>query len=181
MRNVLLAIAISSVAIACGGGGGSSGAAAPPPASNSAPTVSGLEDSVSIARDSSSEPVTFAVSDPQSSADAVNVTVTSSNADLLAPEAIELSGNAGARALVIRPADDMSGTATVTLTATDGQGLSSQKTLNVSVTSEERSFREMVNAAFGREGDAEAESTVGYSWVDNPENDETAFDSLLTP
>ena len=182
MRILLLAVTVSGLA-ACGGGGSSTGSvppAGPPAAANTAPTITGLTGSLIIAMDSSNEPVAFNVADAESPADAVKVTVTSSNSQLFAPDAIQLSGNAGERALLLRPAEGGAGTSAVTITATDAQGLSVQRTLDVSVTSEERSFHAMVDSAFARAEDAAAENTVGYNWVDNPEDDDTSFDRLLS-
>lgn len=181
-----LALAAFALSLtACGGGGGGSSAsgppvaAPPPPAVNTAPTIADLAASQSVAQDSSSDLIAFNVSDAETPASALNVTVESSDPQLIAPEAILLSGNDTSRALLLTPADGMAGTSTVTITATDAQGLSTQQSVDVTVTSEQRSFKEMVGTAYAKGDDVEGEQITGYSWVDNPEDDDTAFDHLF--
>lgn len=182
MRNVLLAATVAALTAGCGGGGSSSeGSAVSPSSVNTAPTITGLTEGISIAQDSSSEPVTFRISDAEAAPDTLQLSVASSNTELLTTDAIELVGNEGERALLLRPTEDASGATTLTITATDAQGLSVQRTLNVNVTSKERSFREMVDTAYARQADGAAEETTGYDWVDNPEDDDKSFDHLLAP
>lgn len=183
-RSYLLCGLVASTLAACGGGGGGgsrdSGGTPPPPpaAANSAPAISTIENQ-SVLQDAVSNVVAFDVSDPQ--ADAITVTAESSNPELLGEDALALAGNAGSRMLVMTPAAGVAGTAKVTLTATDSQGASSQRSFDVTVTSEQRSFREMVGSAFGKDAEAADEPIVGYSWVDTAEDDPTAFDNLLGP
>lgn len=168
--------AIALTVAACGGGGGSSDSAVPPAAANKAPTVSSVQGQ-SVAQDASSDVIAFSVSDPE--ATAVAVTAESSNPEVISADGIQLQGNDEARALVLTPMEGAAGTSTVTLTATDAAGASTQQSFDVTVTSEQRSFREMVGTAIAHEAEAEGEQIVGYSWVDNPEDDETAFDHLF--
>lgn len=176
--------ALSLTLAACGGGSSgndSSVAGAPPPAAaNTAPKIADLAASESIAQDSSSAPLVFSVNDAEASASSVNVTVESSDAALIAPEAVVLSGNDSSRALMVTPTEDMAGTSTLTVTATDAQGLSTQRSIAVTVTSQQRSFPEMVGTAYARDDEAEGEPVVGYSWVDESQDDETAYDHLFT-
>lgn len=170
---------------ACGGGGGGSsnqappGGNTPPPAANTAPTISSLSPDESLAQDSSSEPIAFSVGDAESSGAGVTVTAESSNPELISAEGILVAGNDDSRSLMLTPTEGAAGAATITITATDSAGLSTRQALDVSVTSEQRSFREMVGTAFGQSADAQGESIVGYSWVDNPVDDPTAFDHLF--
>jgi hypothetical protein len=181
--SLLLATTVAVTLAACGGGGGGSESgmpAAPTPpaaAANSPPTISSVA-SQSIAQDAVSDPIAYEVSDSQLAT--VTMTADSSNPELIATDAISLTGNGGSRALMLTPTAGESGTAKVTLTATDAQGASSQQSFDVTVTSEQRSFREMVGAAYGKETETEGEQIVGYSWVDTAEDDEAAFDNLFT-
>ncbi|MGH8178388.1 MAG: Ig-like domain-containing protein [Steroidobacter sp.] len=184
LSNVALA-AVALTLTACGGGGGSSGsgppaAAPPPPAVNTAPTIANLSASQTVAQDASSEPTAFSVNDVESGASAVMVTAESSNPELISAHGVQLSGNDASRSLLLTPMEGVAGTSTVTITATDSAGLSTQQVVDVTVTSEQRSFREMVGTAYAKDDDVEGEQITGYSWVDNPEEDDTAFDHLFT-
>jgi len=176
--SALSAAAIAVILGACGGGGGSSAPVAnsPAPTSNAPPTISAVP-SQSLPQDASSDVIEFNVSDPE--ATAVSVTAQSSNAALIAPEGIQLMGNDGARRLLLSPMQGAAGAATITLIATDAAGMTAQQTFDVEVTSKQRSFREMVGTAYEHDAESEGETIVGYSWVDNPEDDDTAFDHLF--
>lgn len=179
------ASAVAAVAFAmgiAGCGGGSSNdqsTAVPPPTANAAPTISGLSATQTVAQDAISEPIVFSVSDAESAASAVDVSAESSNLELLPVEGMELSGNDTSRTLVLVPAAGVSGAATIMLTATDAAGMSTRQSFNVDVTSQQRSFKEMVGTAFSKGAETDGEQIVGSAWVDNPEDDEAAFDQLF--
>lgn len=180
----LAGFALALAACGGGGGGGSSnepppGGNAPPPVTNTAPTISSLPPEESFAQDASSEPIAFSVNDAESTAAGVTVTAESSNPELISTDGIQVAGNDDSRSLMLMPAAGAAGTATITITATDTAGLSTQQSLDVTVNSEQRSFREMVGTAFDQPLDAAGEEIAGYSWVDNPVDDPTAFDHLF--
>jgi hypothetical protein len=183
LSHILMA-AVASTLTACGGGGGGggsppSGVTPPPPvAVNTAPTMSEMT-KVSIAQNAVSEPTAFTVGDAESAASALTLTVESSNSELLPSDAITLAGNDESRTLVLAPTDGIAGTATVTLILSDAEGASTRQSFDVDVTSEQRSFPEMVTSAIGNEEDAEGEQIVGFNWVDDPEEDDAAFDQLF--
>lgn len=180
LRTGICLAAASFVLAGCGGGGSDSPAAdAPPSATNTAPKISSLPAAQSMAQDSSSELVAFDIADTESDPGTVSVAVTSSNPELLPPEAVQTFGNGSSRSLLLTPMGGVGGSSTITITATDSAGLSSQQSMQVAVTSAQRSFREMVGTAFAKDIEGEPEETVGFSWVDNPEEDDTAFDELI--
>lgn len=179
--SLVLATTIVLTLAACGGGGGGSGDGAapsvpPPSAANSAPSIASIEPQ-SIAQDGVSEPIAISVSDAQS--DAVTVAVESSNPELLGEAAMSLVGSGGLQTLVLKPAAGVAGKAQVTVVASDAQGASTRQSFDVTVTTEQRSFREMVGTAFMKDTETVGEPIVGYTWVDTAEDDDTAFDTLL--
>lgn len=186
-RAGLLASAVGLALTACGGGGGSSGdspptgSAPPPAAANTPPAISNLPATKSVAQDANSGPVAFSVSDAESAAAGISIAVASSNPELIPADAIQVTGNNADRMLQMTPTDGVAGAARITITATDSEGLSTQQPIDVTVTSTERSFVEMVNTTFAKPLEDVAEETSGFSWVDNPEEDPTAFDNLLAP
>jgi hypothetical protein len=174
--------AIALTLAACGGGGGSGDTPAvgntPPPIGNSAPTIASLPKSQTLAQDASSEPIAFSVADPESTPTELKITTASSNPALIPADAIQVLGNDGTRSVLLTPMEGAAGQATITVTATDPAGLSSQQSMEVVVASSERSFTEMVNTAFAKPDDVGAEETIGYNWVNDPVDDDTAFDHL---
>jgi hypothetical protein len=181
--SLVLVCAMGLTLAACGGGGGGNEPQGSPPppssaASNTAPTISAVANQA-LKQDAMSDVIAFEIADVQSDAAALTLSVESSNPDLISVDAVRVAGEAGTRSMLLTPSTGMTGTATVTLVATDPQGLSSRQPFDVNVTSEERSFREMVGTAYAQDSDTEGESIVGYTWVDNAEEDESAFDTLF--
>jgi hypothetical protein len=184
-RNSKTALLFGAVLLtaACGGGGGSGGQSAgapnsPPTGTNTAPTITGLVATQSVKQDESSDTLSFTIGDAQSAPADIALSVTSSD-PLISADAIQLGGDGATRTLTIAPEEGVSGSAVVTVTATDPSGAVTTATVNVTVTSEQRSFTEMVNTAYAKSEDDEAETVTGFSWVDDPSEDPDAFDALL--
>ncbi len=68
-------------------------------------------------------PIAFTMSDVDNSAESLQVSVTSSKPELVPVSGISISGTGSARAVTIQPAPGQSGTATITLSVTDGQSV----------------------------------------------------------
>jgi hypothetical protein len=175
-------MAFASLVAGCGGGGGGDGGSSsngtPPMSSNAAPTISGLVASQTVAQDEQSEQLAFSIGDAESPASDITLTVTSSSA-VIAQDGVQISGNGANRTLTVSPVEGASGNATVTVTATDPAGAFSTATVNVTVSSAQRSFTEMVDTAYAKSDDGEAEAVTGYSWVDDASEDPDAFNHLL--
>ena len=102
-----------------------------PAAFNTAPMISSLPN-VATDEDKPSAPVPFTVWDHESWAEGLVVTVGSSNPGLVSSNSISFSGSGSNRFLVILPATNQSGSATVTLTVSDGLAIASTN-FNVTV------------------------------------------------
>lgn len=180
LHNIVVLGAVVAAIAGCSGGSSNGGEdpGAPPAAVNTAPKISGLPSDHGIEQDSSSGPIAFEISDAESAASTVRVSVASSDPALIATEAIQLAGNGGAREILLTPVDGANGKSTVTISATDSAGVSTTQAMEVTVTSEQRSLREMIDTAYAKGPEAQGEETVGFSWVDNPQ-EETAFDHLF--
>jgi glucose/arabinose dehydrogenase len=87
--------------------------------SNTPPTLSAPTDQ-SMAEDGTLGPLPFTIGDAQSPPDALQVTVSSSNAGLFPPGSMVLGGNGANRTLTLAPLANQSGSATITLTVSDG-------------------------------------------------------------
>lgn len=99
---------------------------------NDAPTLVGPSTLV-IDEDTTSGPVQLIVADRETADTALTVTVQSLNQTLLPDSGLALAGGGANRTLVITPAPNQSGTATVVVTASDGAGGSVSSNLVVTV------------------------------------------------
>ena len=86
---------------------------------DSPPAISAIPD-LFLSKNRATEPIPFTVSDAQTSADALQVTASSSNPLVLPPSGIILSGTNSSRTLVVDPVNGQTGVSVVTLAVTDG-------------------------------------------------------------
>lgn len=90
-------------------------------ATNDTPTITAIADRT-INEDTPTGTIAFTVGDIESGADGVIVTATSNNPDVIPNGNIVLSGSGAGRSLVITPAEDVSGVATITVKVDDQTG-----------------------------------------------------------
>ena len=86
---------------------------------NDAPTISNIANQT-LALSSSTGAIPFTISDPETAASSLQLSVASSNLTLVPLSSIVLDGSAGARTITISPAQLEAGTSTITLTVSDG-------------------------------------------------------------
>jgi hypothetical protein len=84
------------------------------------PTISQIPDQT-MAEGSSPGPISVTIADPETSPFDLTLSATSSNANLVGPEDITLSGSGGVRVLSLKPKVAQHGTASITLTVRAGQ------------------------------------------------------------
>lgn len=88
---------------------------------NASPTISALN-AVTRAESSGMFSVTFTIGDLETPVGALTVTVDSDNPALLQPVSLGLSGSGALRTLTVSPANNVFGTATITVTVRDAHG-----------------------------------------------------------
>src|SRR5262249_17668580 len=98
------------------------------------PTISTIADQT-IGEDSSTAALSFVVTDIETPASNLVVTARSSNQTLLPDSAIVLAGATSNRTVTLRPATNQFGSATITLTVTDGGGSSASTSFLLTVNS----------------------------------------------
>lgn len=98
---------------------------------NDAPTISAIDDQT-VAQNIASNALSFTLSDAETAAADLTVTGSSSNTTLVPNGNIVISGSGASRSVVVTPASDQSGTATITLTVSDG-ALTSTETFTLTV------------------------------------------------
>ena len=86
---------------------------------NTAPTIADISNR-SVDANTSTGAISFAIGDAQTSASLLSVTANSTNLTLVPSSNIVLGGNGSTRTVAISPASNQSGTATITLTVSDG-------------------------------------------------------------
>lgn len=128
-----IAIVLGTAVLAgCGGGGGSAEPTPPTVPTNAAPSVSAIGKQA-IDEGGATDALAFTIGDAETAADALNVSVTSSNGNMVPADAIELSGKGSERSLTIFPAAEQSGTATITIAVRDGGGAVTRSSFDLEV------------------------------------------------
>ena len=132
-RNISLVLAAAALVAGCGGGGGG-GEEEPTPTVpvNAAPTISSFADQT-IDEGTETALMSFTVGDAETAAGALTVSVSSSNGSIVPDSAIELTGSGAARSLMIFPAVEQSGTATITVAVRDADGAQASSKFELTV------------------------------------------------
>jgi hypothetical protein len=132
-RNISLALAAAALVAGCsGGGGGGEEEPTPTVPVNAAPTISAFADQT-IDEGTETAPMSFTVGDAETAAGALTVSVSSSNGSIVPDSAIELTGSGAARSLMIFPAVEQSGTATITVAVRDADGAQASSKFELTV------------------------------------------------
>jgi hypothetical protein len=92
---------------------------------NDPPTISEIDDQV-IYEDTSTGPITFTVADVETPAADLTLSATSSNPALVPVEQIVFAGSGMTRTVTVTPSAGMIGTATITITVSDGTEAASE-------------------------------------------------------
>ena len=136
LTSTKIAIALGTAALAsgCSGGGGSEESMQTPPAAqNVAPTISSIA-SQTIDEGGATDALAFTIGDAETPADALTVSVSSSNGSMVAADGFEMTGSGSGRSLTIFPAAEQSGTATITIAVRDGGGAITSSKFDLTVT-----------------------------------------------
>jgi hypothetical protein len=128
----------------CGGGGGDD--------RNQAPQIIGLGD-VTVNANETSAPFSFTVSD-DGGADAVRLSATSGNEDLLPDDGISIAGSGSNRTFTVTPVPGRLGSAPLVVTALDGAGLRTSVSLQVDVITQSVSFSDFFRDTFNQPANA---------------------------
>src|SRR5262249_53629482 len=136
---------MAALATGCGGGGGSGSMPAPAP-QNMAPVLSPVT-AQTVNQDTATSALAFTVSD-DGGVSSVMLSVSSSNAGLLPDYGLALGGSGADRTITVMPAEDATGTANVTVTATDAQNKTAAVTFPVTVNAVSQSIASYTDSAF---------------------------------
>jgi hypothetical protein len=176
IHSLRFAAAAMALALAACSGGGGSPAPAPAPA-NTVPRITGLANQM-VNQDTSTGALSFTVNDAESGAGAVTVTASSSDASIVAQDAIVLTGTGGSRSIEVVPSEDATGSVNIAVTATDPQGLSNSVTFGVTVRAVEQSVAAFTTSTFAIPEDGDQQTVRGITFVQDAD-DPATFDPLL--
>jgi hypothetical protein len=167
---LLMMLAIAALVTGCGGG-----SVTPAPMQNAAPTLSPLT-AQTVNQDTSTAAQPFTVSD-DGGTDTLTFAVTSTDANLLPDRGLVLGGSGGNRTVTVTPGEDATGTANVTVTATDSGGKFASATFPVTVQAVSQSILGYTNSTFAlMENDTPA-AVSGFTFVQDA--DDATFAPLL--
>jgi hypothetical protein len=173
------AMAVTALAVAaCSGGSGYGDDDTPAPQPNRAPTISAVADR-SIDQDKTDAGITFDVGDTDGNAGAVTLTAQSSDSALLPAGSLVLGGSGTSRTLSVTPAENATGTATVTLTATDPQQLSASRSFRVTVNPVFVSFTGWTTDTFTLSEDEVSIALLGFTLNSDADDVDAPFDALV--
>jgi len=99
---------------------------------NNPPDISAIPDQTTD-EDTATLPISFTVTDPNMVVDDLTLSAVSSDPVLVPPYSIIFDGTGTDRTLTVTPAEDLYGTATITVTVTDAGGLTANDTFNLTV------------------------------------------------
>jgi hypothetical protein len=164
---------LAAAALIAGCGGGSSGAGR---TQNVAPSLSNI-DSQAINQDTPTAALAFTVSD-DGGAEGVTVSATTSNATIVPADGIVIGGSGASRTLTVTPAEDATGQVSVTITATDAQGLATRVNVPIRVSAVQRSIASYTTTTFAQMENDDPLQVSGFTFTQDAD-DESTFAPLL--
>lgn len=169
---LVLTLAVTALAVtACGGGGSGS-----PTPQNAAPTISALSP-VTTNQDTPTAAMAFTVADDGGVA-ALTVTAASGNPDIVRADGITLGGSGANRTITVKPSEDATGNAVITVSATDAQGLTTTLAFGVAVNAVTRSITAYVNTVFALGANDPPAQVSGFTFTQDAD-DPATFAPLL--
>lgn len=150
-----------------------------PPAANTAPAVSAITDKISD-QDTVVGPIDFGITDTETDARTLAVTVAADSVNLFAADGLVLSGAGTTRSLTLTPKEAATGAATIALLVTDPQGASTTRTFKVMVNAKNASMRDVAFNTYAK-GETEDPTRVNGFTFTQDADDAAIFDPLIGP
>jgi hypothetical protein len=172
----LVAVAVAAVIAGCSSGARDGAEPVTPVAQ--APKILGAT-GVTVDQDTTSAPQTIRVDDADTAIGQLALTVATSDASLIPVSGIAVDGTGPERTLRVTPASDATGTATITLTVRDPDGLTGSAAFDVRVNPVLVSFRALATTSFNTADSGMFGRVSGVTVQSDADNDAQAFDALL--
>jgi hypothetical protein len=109
---------------------------------------------------------------------ALTVTATSTNANIVGADGITLGGSGANRTVTVKPAEDATGNAVITISATDAQGITTTMAFGVTVNAVTKSITAYVNTTFALGANDTPAQVSGFTFTQDAD-DPATFTPLL--
>jgi hypothetical protein len=149
----------------------------PAPVVNAAPVISTVADQT-VNQDTVVGPLTFTISDAETSADALTVVVSASAANVIPADGLVLAGSGAMRTLTVTPFEAATGSTSIAVLVRDSQGLSATSTFRVTFNARTASIRETTLATFAK-SERDAPTTIGGITFTQDADDPGTFAALI--
>src|SRR3954469_24920216 len=107
---------------------------------NAAPTIAAVANQ-SVNQDTVIGPISLAINDSETATDMLQVVASADNANVIPADGIVLSGSGATRSLTLTPFEAATGSTTIAVLVTDGQGGSATRTFTVAVNARNASIK----------------------------------------
>lgn len=150
----------------------------PPPMGNAAPVISAIT-SKSGDQDTAIGPIEFGVQDDSTPANQLTVTAAADGTSLIPADGLVIGGNGAVRNLTLTPLEAATGTANITITVVDAQGVMASRGFSVTVNARAASMRDTALSTFAKNETAEVTPLNGFTFADDA-NDPAIFEPLVS-
>jgi hypothetical protein len=172
-RLVLLA-ATTRVVSACGSSGDGM---QPPSMANTAPAISAISDR-SVDQDTVVGPIEFSVTDAETAANQLTVAAVADGTSVFPADGLMLAGSGAVRSITLTPLEAITGTASITLTVIDGEGVKTARSFQVAVNARNASIRDWALTTFAKAESDEVTVMNGYTFTQDAD-DPAIFQTLI--
>ena len=164
-----LTLAAAASLAACGGGS---------TPRNASPMVAAIADQ-SVDQDTPTAALAVSVSDAETPADKLQITLASSDPALIPTSGLVLNGAGGARTLTVTPASGATGTAVVSLVVIDTNGASTIGTFKVTVNPVLAQFSTLSESLYAQAGTADPQRVDNITFTFDVDDNPDAYDALF--
>ncbi len=164
-----LTLAAAAGLAACGGGS---------TPKNATPTIAGIADQ-SVEQDTPTNALPVMVSDAETPADQLQITLASSDLALIPVSGLVLSGTGASRTLTVTPASGATGTATVSLVVIDNNGASTTGTFKLTVSPVLAQFSTLTESLFAKDATLDPQRVDNVTFTFDANDNPAAFDALF--
>jgi hypothetical protein len=166
--------AITLVVAACGSSGDGM---QPKPMANTAPGISAISDR-SVDQDTVVGPIEFSVTDTETPANQLTVMADVGGTSVFPADGLTLAGSGAVRSITLTPFEATTGTANITLTVIDGEGVRTVRSFQVAVNARNASIRDWTLTTFAKAESDEVTVMNGYTFTQDAD-DPAIFQPLI--
>lgn len=151
----------------------------PPGAVNQPPTIGAVAD-VAADQDTVVGPIDVTIADQETDAATLTVTAAADSADLFPADGVTVSGTGATRTITLTPLEAATGTATIALIVTDGEGARATRAFKVTVNAKSASVKGVTLSTFAKAETDEPTAVNGFTFTQDAD-DPATFDDLIPP